>query len=348
VRVLVSGSMGYIGAVLVPMLRERGHDVVGLDIGLYEGCDLGPSTDVEPTLRRDVRDVTPADLAGFDAVVHLAAISNDPVGQLQPGTTYDINFHGSVHLAEVAKAVGVSRFVFASSCSLYGSQGDAPVTEDGAFLPVTAYGESKVLAEQAIGQLADDRFSPTYMRNATAFGFSSRLRGDIVVNNLVGYALTTGEVRLQSDGTPWRPLVHIADISQAVCVALDADRDAVHNEAFNVGANDQNWQIRDVAAMVEAAVPGSKITLADSAGPDIRNYRVDFTKIEQALPQFRPEWTVRKGVDELVDAYRRHGLTLEDLVGPRFTRLARVRELQAAERLTEDLRWAAAGVPTNG
>jgi nucleoside-diphosphate-sugar epimerase len=342
-RVLVTGNLGYIGAVLVPMLQARGHHVEGLDVGLYDGCDLGAFDPRVRVFRRDVRDVATSDLSGFDAVVHLAALSNDPVGQLAPHITYDINLDGSVGLARLAKAAGVERFVFASSCSLYGSQGDQPVDERAAFAPVTAYGASKVRAEGQISALADDNFTPTYMRNATAYGVSPRLRGDIVVNNLVGYAIATGEVRLQSDGSAWRPLVHVRDIARAACEVLEANRDVVHNEAFNVGRDDENWRIREVASMVAEALPGSRVVLADGAGADKRSYRVDFGKIKHRLG-FQPTWTVRDGVRELAEAYRHHGVTLDDLTGPRFTRLEKIRELQRSGRLSDDVRWLSAAV----
>jgi nucleoside-diphosphate-sugar epimerase len=338
VRVLVTGHNGYIGCALVPLLQEAGHEVVGLDNYLYEACTFGDEVEAIPALRKDVRDVEPADLEGFEAVIHLAAISNDPVGDLNPDTTYEINHRAASRLAALAKAAGVSRFLFSSSCSLYGAAGDSFLDEGAAFNPVTPYGHSKILAEDDMRQLADDDFSPTYLRNATAYGVSARLRGDLVVNNLVGYAYTTGEVLIKSDGSPWRPLVHIEDISLAFVAALHAPRERVHNVALNVGDTAENYRIREVAAMVEDVVPGSTVTYADGATPDIRNYRVTCDRIVEVLPDFAPRWTVRRGVEELHDAYRRAGLTYEEFLSRRFLRIKHVKELQAEGVLDERLR----------
>jgi nucleoside-diphosphate-sugar epimerase len=337
-RVLVTGHNGYIGTILVQMLQEAGHDVVGLDNYLYEDCTFGDDVADVPALRMDVRDVTAAQLEGFEAVLHLAAISNDPLGDLQPDTTFDINHRAASRLAQKAKEAGVSRFIFSSSCSLYGQAGDEFLDEEAAFNPVTPYGESKVLAELDMRKLADDDFSPTYLRNATAYGVSPRLRGDLVVNNLVGYAVTTGEVLIKSDGTPWRPLVHIEDISRAFLAVLHAPRDVVHDRAFNVGQTEENYRISEVAEIVEAVVPGSRVQYAEGGGPDVRCYRVNCDRLAELVPAYRPAWTVRRGVEELFEAFTRHSVTLEDFESSRFLRLKHVRELQEQGMLDEQLR----------
>lgn len=340
-KVLLTGSHGYVGSVTERVLADAGHEVTGLDSLLYDGCDLpgAGGNGARPALVGDVRDVCAHDLAGFEAVVHLAALSNDPLGELSPELTRAINFEASVALARAAREAGASRFVFASSCSMYGASGTGELVDESAPLrPLTAYAESKVLAEEALAELADDSFSPVFMRNATAYGVSPRLRLDIVLNNLVAWALTTGRVKIMSDGTPWRPLVHLEDIALATAALLEAPRETVHAEAFNVGGSDENYQVRELAELARDAVGGCEIEYAGSGDPDPRSYRVSFAKLERALPDLRLRWDARAGAEELAAAYRAAGLTLDEFEGDRFVRLRRLDALRARGELDGTLR----------
>jgi nucleoside-diphosphate-sugar epimerase len=342
-RILITGHKGYIGAVMSPLISDAGHEVVGLDSDLFEQCTFGEAPREYPSIRKDLRDVEHSDLEGFDAVIHLAGLSNDPLGNLNPNLTYDINHHASVRLARLSKEVGVKRFLFSSSCSTYGAAGDKILDETAEFNPVTPYARSKVLVEQEVALLASAEFSPIFLRNATAYGVSPRLRFDLVLNNLTAWALTTGRVFIKSDGTPWRPIVHIEDISRAFLAALEAPRDLVHNQAFNVGRSEENYQIRELAEIVMETVPGCTIEFAADAGPDKRCYRVDFSRIARILPAFQPKWDARRGARELYSAYKKVSLCVDDFEGPRYKRIDHIQGLLTSGRLKADLRWQTVG-----
>ncbi len=337
-RVLVTGHAGYIGSVMTPILVRAGHEVTGLDTHLYDTCTFGTDKGGVPEIVKDIRDVEAADLAGFDAVIHLAALSNDPLGDLNPQLTYEINHRASVRLGRLAKEAGVKRFLMSSSCSTYGASGDGLIDESAEFRPVTPYGESKVWAERDLAELADEDFSPVYLRSSTAYGVSPRLRFDLVLNNLTAWAYTTGRVYLKSDGTPWRPIVHIEDISRAFLAALEAPRELVHNEAFNVGSSAENYQIHELADIVVRLTPGAHVDYAPGAGPDKRCYRVSCDKLERQLG-YSARWTAEAGVRELLGAFRRTQVSPEEFEGTRFKRVAHIKKLLASGTLDASLRW---------
>lgn len=340
-NVLLTGHLGYIGTVLAPMLEARGHTVIGFDAGFFaDGCTEPMPLSRDRDYRLDVRQIESRHLEGIDAVIHLAALSNDPMGQLDTALTDAINHRASVRLARLAREAGVRRFVFASSCSLYGAADvDEALAETAPFNPVSAYAISKVQAEAGISTLAREDFSPVFLRGATVYGLSPAMRFDLVANNLVGWALTTGCIRLESDGSPWRPLVHVEDLARAYIAALEAPQDSIHNEAFNIGRDNQNFKVRDIAEVVRQAVPGCAVGFAAKAGPDARSYRVSFAKAAEGLPGFRVGWSLEAGVQQMVDCFRQRGLTQAEFQGRPFVRLAQLRYLLDTGLLSSDLHW---------
>jgi len=343
-RVLVTGHKGYIGSVMAPMLQAEGYEVEGLDNDLFESCVFGDRSingaipDI-PYIKKDIREVKISDLQGFDAVVHLCALSNDPLGYFNPEITYKINHDASVNLAKLAKKAGVKRYLFSSSCSIYGDSGVEMVNEQIEPHPITPYAISKLRAEEQITKLADSSFSPTFLRSATAYGVSPMLRFDLVLNNLVAWAYTTGIILLKSDGLSLRPIVHIQDISRAFAAVLGAPRDRVHNQVFNVGITEENYQVREIAEIVKNTVPNTRIKYSKDGGPDKRSYRVDFSKIASTLPHFKPQWGARLGAKQLYDTYKRVTFTLEEFEGPRYKRIKHLQENISNGRLNADLHW---------
>jgi nucleoside-diphosphate-sugar epimerase len=339
-KILVTGTEGYLGSLLPPLLIERGHEVIGVDTGYYKVGWLYNGTEVTAkTLNKDIRNITAEDLQGVEAIVHMAELSNDPTGQLSPTITYDINHKGSVRLAKLAKEAGVRRFVYMSSCSVYGVATEGDVTEESSVNPQTAYAECKTLVERDVTPLADDDFSPTFMRNATAFGASPRMRFDIVLNNLSGLAWTTKEIKMTSDGTPWRPLAHALDICKAIVCAIEAPRDIVHNQIFNVGDTANNYRVKEVAEIIANVFTGCKLSFGDS-GADNRSYRVSFEKINTILPGFKCDWNAQRGAQQLFDLFSQIDMTEETFLSRGFTRLKQLEYLIRTQQIDQDFFWA--------
>ena len=338
-RILITGNNGYIGSVMGPWFKSQGYDVVGLDTDYFYPCTLVPDLAEVRTIHKDLREVTAGDLDGFAAVIHLAALSNDPIGNLNEGWTREINGDGTIRLAKLAKQAGVRRFLFSSSCIMYGMSEASVVDETAPLAPQTQYARSKVDAEMALQQLADDRFSPTYCRNGTIYGLSPRMRFDTVLNNLMGTAVTTNRVVIHSDGTPWRPVVHVQDVARAFQAVLEAPVEIVHNEAFNVGSNQLNHQIRELGQIVAARVPGCELAMVPKHDADQRTYKADFGKFKRTFPEFEFRWSAHKGADELFAAFRRIGLTHDQFMDKRFTRLNWLRHLLDSGAVDGSLRW---------
>ncbi|MDH3328681.1 MAG: SDR family oxidoreductase [Desulfobulbaceae bacterium] len=338
-RILVTGHKGYIGSVLVPMLTALEHKVHGIDYDLYESSLFGPPPDTIPALQKDIRDIEINDVTGYDAIIHLAGLSNDPLGNLDPDLTHEINYLATVRVAEMAKKAGIKRFLFASSCSIYGASDSQMLDEQSPVNPVTPYAKSKILVEQDLSNLAGPDFSPTFFRCATAHGYSPRIRFDLVINNLVAWAHTTGKVFIKSDGTPWRPFVHIEDICRAFIAVLEVPGETVHNQVLNVGSTAENYQISQVGDYVKEIVPDCHVEYSADAGPDKRCYRVSSEKISKLLPEFEPIWTVQRSIRQLLEHYRSIGLKPEEFEGPRYNRIAHLKHLINNGRLNSSLRW---------
>ncbi len=347
-RILITGNLGYIGSVIAGLAIEAGYRIVGFDSDLFQGCDLGGPPPACEQILKDLREIELSDLKGFDAVLHFAGLCNDPLGDLSPDLTMDINYASSLRVAKLAKKAGVRRFVMASSCSLYGASGDSMIDESGAFQPLTVYARSKAMVEEAVTALASTGFSPIFLRNATAYGVSPRLRLDLVLNDFVAGAYTTGVIPIKSDGTPWRPVVHVEDIARACFAVLEAPRETIHNRAFNVGQNEENYQVRDLARIVQEVVPGSRIEYSPNGGPDLRCYRVDFGRIQREIPDFRPRWNARRGAEQLYRAFQNFGLTAETATGTAYRRLARVKALADDGAIGPDLRWSRRVLASSG